>query len=149
MDLMSQFNQLTEPMFEVQRFMDFYGVEIEGQTKEESKGILSLPKYIIQFSVPEFEEFDGTEDRPQLSYDEIKRQFKSSCNEAMKYVWKSQEDWDDEFLDECVSCLVYMCRIRKGETWTIRQRTDKAIELQAKIHEAQEKFKQQTEYSEV
>lgn len=150
MDLMSQFNQVTEPMFEVQRFMDFYGIEVDSFEKQEPKSILDNFRYILKFSIPEFEECDGTETRPQLSHDEIKKNFKENFNKVMKYMWQLQDDsWDDELLEECVQCITYMCRIRKGETWTIRQRMDKAIELEASIQASREKFKQQTEYDEV
>ena len=150
MDLMSQFNQLVEPFFEIQRFMDFYGVEVEDFKKHEPKSFLEDPMYTVKFSIPEFEECDGTETRPQLSHDEIKHTFKKCFNEAMAYMWKmDDDDFDDEFIEFCLTKFVYMCRIRKGETWSVRQRVDKLVETEAKIQEAKEKFKRETEYDEV
>lgn len=147
---MSQFNQLAEPFFEMQRFMDFYGVEVDDFKEHETKNILQDPKYTMKFSIPESWERDGSEDRPELSPDEVKQTFKKCFGDAIAYTWRMQDsDFDDELIEFCLSKFVYLCRVRKGETWTVQHRQEKLAELDTKIQAARDKFKQETEYDEV
>lgn len=145
MDIMEAIGGIVGPFFDFQRWADGFGVKLEDFQEIEAKNILEDPQYKIYFSIPE--SWDDT--FGEVDAEQIKKEFKSQFNNAMIQLWKSQDEpFDDDFLDFCISKFKYLCRVRKGQTWTNDDRTRTLVDTEKRIAEAMLKLKEKTEYEE-
>ena len=117
--------------------MDTYGIILIDIVENKDVDILKDPPdplYAIRFSIPEKWEGEWFVDpNPNDKVSELKHDFKEQMNKALVELWASDEsNGDESYLKDCTRYMQYMCKVRKGEVWTV----DKAKEAQAKSQNA-------------
>lgn len=135
--------------------------------EENSKTIsFDEPMYTIKFSIPESWQLgifdDLSEDTKAdlerfqvggvVDAERVKLEFKDSMNKIFLDIFRSEEendDYDDDFLEECLQFIRFLCRVRKGEIWTRDLRNLSIFKTKKEIHMIEQLVQASKEYGEV
>lgn len=153
-DILRIYGVIAPSFRDVQAMMDAYGIILDSLDENKHANILKdEPMFIIKFSIPEKwegEDFEGLDLNTDTS--ELKKDFKTAVSNSLMELWKAEDGanpMSSEFYRECLKSVRYLCRVRKGETWTERKMQEAAARTIAILAQLDTFAKQQDEYDEV